>query len=111
MTDTSCSSVNMLTHVTKCYLTHMERMGHIYFTSHDSRTHPPSSGRGQSHSNNCERMVPTFAVSVWASEDCALLNDTIGLEEAVDVLLGLLFVQHPNKQLPVFCNTHTDIHK
>lgn len=45
---------------------------------------------------------PTFAVSVGPSKDRALLDDSVGLEEAVHVLLRLLFVQHPHKQLPVF---------
>lgn len=79
---------------------------YIFNMSRASRTHPPSSGRDLNGDDNCGRFR-TFAVSVWTSEDCALLDDAIGLEEAVDVLLRLLFVQHPHKQLPVFCNTHT----
>lgn len=46
----------------------------------------------------------TFAVSVRTSQDRALLDDSVGFEEAVNVLLGLLFVQHPDEQLPVFWN-------
>lgn len=87
-------------------------MAHIYLTCHMAvtRTPPPpfsSSGCDLNDNDNCGRLR-TFAVSVRTSEDCALLDDAVGLEEAVDVLLRLLLVQHPHKQLPVFCNAHTD---
>lgn len=77
-------------------------MGHMCYMSRDSHTHLPSYGCDLNDNDNDCGMGRTFAVSVWTSEDCALLDDAVGLEEAVDVLLGLLFVQHPDKQLPIF---------
>lgn len=85
-------------------------MAHIYLTCHIAVTctpPPPTSGSDLNDNDHCGRLR-TFAVSVRTSEDCTLLDDAVGLEEAVDVLLRLLLVQHPNKQLPVFCNAHTD---
>lgn len=47
---------------------------------------------------------PTFAVSIRASENGALLNAAEGLEQAPHIVLALLFVQHAHKQLSVFWN-------
>lgn len=44
----------------------------------------------------------TFAGSVGASQDGALLDLAKGLKEAPDVVLALLLPQHPHKELPVF---------
>lgn len=57
---------------------------------------------GDLNDSDKRRAPPTFAVSIGPSEDRALLDDSVGLEEAVHVFFCLLFVQHPHEQLPVF---------
>ena len=45
--------------------------------------------------------MATFAFAVWASQYRALLNGTIWLEKATNVLLIHLLVQHAHKELAV----------
>lgn len=95
----------------KCYLTHISFMGHTHISHKLARLRrmlelaaaaATASPLGDPNDSDKRGAPPTFAVSIGPSEDRALLDDSVGLEEAVHVLLCLLFVQHPHKQLPVF---------
>lgn len=96
--------------VRKCYLTHIWILGrtHISHKPAEWRTLALAAAAATAspavdpNDSDKHGAPPTFAVSVGPSEDRALLDDSVGLEEAVHVLLGLLFVQHPHEQLPVF---------
>jgi len=46
---------------------------------------------------------PTFTVSVLVAQYRALLDGAVRTKQLSDVIFLLLFVQHPDKQLPVVC--------
>lgn len=52
---------------------------YVFYITRQPHTHtPPASAVAEATVAFVK--VPTFTVSVWASEDCALLNDAVGLE-------------------------------
>lgn len=53
----------------------------------------------------------TFAGPVRSSQDSTLIYAAKGLKQPSDVLIALLFSQHPHKQLPVLWETMDLWHK
>lgn len=56
-----------------------------------------------------ERERETFAVAGVITQYRAVFDVSEAVEQLAHVILRLLLVQHPDKQLPVICTVHTPV--